>query len=219
MFILSNIVNWKGDYYFFINIAFFIFKIIFFLIFLLIILIILFRFFDNESLLNMGFVFLFTIAITSYFAFLKVDPHHDGIMLKPAIDILHGNMLFKDTFTMYGALTVLLQSLSLKIFGEYLFVLRLLTSFFYGLISVFLWLIWSNFLKKQVSTFVTIVWILMGHFYIYHYSIILFPWATVFAVFSIVLAIYLFFIYLEKDKNIYLFFIGIIISTIFWFKI
>ena len=42
-------------------------------------------------------------------ASLGVDPHHDGIMLKPALDVLSGQVLFRDTFTQYGALTTYLQ--------------------------------------------------------------------------------------------------------------
>lgn len=33
------------------------------------------------------------------FARLDVDAHHDGAMLKPALDVLAGQVLFRDTFS------------------------------------------------------------------------------------------------------------------------
>ena len=49
------------------------------------------------------------------FARTGVDPHHDGIMLKPALDVLSGQTLFRDTFSQYGALTCYLQVAALLI--------------------------------------------------------------------------------------------------------
>lgn len=47
------------------------------------------------------------------FARIGVDLHHDGIMLKPALDVLSGQVLFRDSFNQYGALTVYLHALGL----------------------------------------------------------------------------------------------------------
>lgn len=47
------------------------------------------------------------------FARIGVDMHHDGIMLKPALDVLDGQVLFRDTFSQYGPLTTLIQSAGL----------------------------------------------------------------------------------------------------------
>ena len=65
-------------------------------------------------------VFLTTFLISGYLSTIGVEPHHDGIMFKPAVDFAEGKMLFKESFSQYGALTVLLQGLAIKIFGEYL---------------------------------------------------------------------------------------------------
>ncbi|MCS6273708.1 MAG: hypothetical protein H2169_05070, partial [Opitutus sp.] len=46
------------------------------------------------------------------FAAIGVDSHHDGIMLKPAMDVLSGQVLFRDTFSQYGPLTTYFQALA-----------------------------------------------------------------------------------------------------------
>ena len=62
---------------------------------------------------------------------LGVDAHHDGIMLKPALDVLAGQVLFRDTFTQYGALTTYLQAAALWI-QPGLLSLRFMTVAAYG---------------------------------------------------------------------------------------
>ena len=54
---------------------------------------------------HLGLVFLLTVGVVGALAVLQVDPHHDGVMLKPAFDVAAGQTLFRDTFTQYGALT------------------------------------------------------------------------------------------------------------------
>jgi len=76
-------------------------------------------------------LFALTLTIASIFSVLGVDPHHQGIMFKPAFDVAHGQMLFRDTFTQYGALTTLLHAWALRIFGDYLVVIQIETALFY----------------------------------------------------------------------------------------
>ena len=59
-------------------------------------------------------------ALLVPFARIGVDLHHDGIMLKPALDVLSGQVLFRDTFMQYGALTCYLQVLALWIYPSLL---------------------------------------------------------------------------------------------------
>src|SRR4051812_34011468 len=78
-------------------------------------------------------VFIVTFAVYYPFSLIGVDPHHDGIMLKSAMDVLSGQVLFRDTFDQYGALTTYLQAFSLFSFGASLKVLKISTVFFYAL--------------------------------------------------------------------------------------
>src|SRR3954470_22772839 len=70
-----------------------------------------------------------------------VDPHHDGIMLKPALDVLAGQTLFRDTFMQYGALTTYLQALALWI-QPTLMSLRALTLLAHAVALLFLYAAW-----------------------------------------------------------------------------
>ena len=88
--------------------------------------------------------FVTILAVTSYFAHLDPDWHHDGILFKPAVDVAAGLSLFKETFTQYGALTTYLQAGAVAIFGEQLIVLRLQAAGFLSLSGVLLYLIVSR---------------------------------------------------------------------------
>jgi hypothetical protein len=50
------------------------------------------------SSISFLFLFFLTFAVAGYFSTLGIDPHHDGIMLKPAIDFAEGKILFKESF-------------------------------------------------------------------------------------------------------------------------
>ncbi|SDS08796.1 hypothetical protein [Opitutus sp. GAS368] len=79
-----------------------------------------------------------------------VDQHHDGIMLKPALDVLSGQVLFRDTFTQYGALTTYLQAAMLW-FQPTLLALRLMTVAAYALALFFLYATWRLILPRPLT--------------------------------------------------------------------
>ena len=58
---------------------------------------------------NEWILFAITSVWFSVFAFFSVDLHHDGVMLKPAMDVAAGGVVFRDTFSQYGILSPLLQ--------------------------------------------------------------------------------------------------------------
>jgi hypothetical protein len=130
--------------------------------------------------------FIVTFCWFGIFACIGVDLHHDGIMLKPATDVANGQVLFRDTFTQYGALTVFLQAFAIKLFGPYLIVIRLTTVLFYSMSVVLLYYIWRNFLSLSVF------WILYGLFLILapFYDLVwrFHPWSSVYALFFLLLA-------------------------------
>ncbi|MEK7160147.1 MAG: glycosyltransferase family 39 protein [Patescibacteria group bacterium] len=160
------------------------------------------------------FIFFVTFIISGYFSSIGTDPHHDGIVLKPAIDIVNGKMLFRDTFTQYGALTALIQALAIKIFGEYLITIKLLTAFFYGLISILIYLIWSKFLSKGLALFSWLVWLSLAPYL----SVVFLPWSSVYALFFQCFSLYLIIKYFDtKNKKIILL-AGIFGGLAFWSK-
>ena len=79
-----------------------------------------------------------------------VNLHHDGIMLKPALDVLSGQVLFRDTFMQYGSLTCYLQALALWIFPSLLSI-RLLTVAAYAISLYFNYLSWRLLLPRPLA--------------------------------------------------------------------
>ncbi|MBI4351698.1 MAG: hypothetical protein HY550_09680 [Elusimicrobia bacterium] len=168
---------------------------------------------------HLGLVFLLTAGVVGAVSLLQVDPHHDGVMLKPAFDVAAGQVLFRDTFTQYGALSAWVQALAVKIFGRYLLVIRLLTAFTYGLTAVLMWLVYSRFLPNYLNTFSCLAWLFLGYFFLNYPSMFVMPWSTVFAVCSSVFGLYLLLRFLEDGKPRFLFTSGFVTALTFWFKI
>lgn len=70
-----------------------------------------------------------------------------GVMLKPAMDVADGMVIFRDSFNQYGFLTSFIQAAAVKLFGGEVLVINLLTVVFYGLCAVELDRFWSRFLS------------------------------------------------------------------------
>lgn len=117
-----------------------------------------------------------TWLLLAPFAPIGIDPHHDGIMLKPALDVLHGQVLFRDTFCQYGALAPYLDALALGLFGPTLLVLRLTTVCFYGLSIGVLIVCWRMFLPRSLSLLAFATWLLCVPFLT---LFLLLPWSSV----------------------------------------
>jgi hypothetical protein len=159
-------------------------------------------------------IFAITLIISGYFSTIGADVHHDGIMFKPALDVSQGQMLFRDTFTQYGALTTIIQSLVIKIFGEYLIVIRLTTALFYALTSVLLYYIWRKILNQTLTFFSCLVWIFLAPYFVMTFL----PWSSVYALFFQCLTLYFYILYIGQNKTKYLFLTGIGAGLTFWCK-
>lgn len=160
------------------------------------------------------FIFFITFIVSGYFSAVGTDPHHDGIVLKPAIDVAQGKMLFRDTFTQYGALTTLIQALAIKAFGEFLITIKLTTAFFYGLIAVLIYFIWSNFLTKKLAVFSWLVWVLLAPYF----SVVFLPWSSVYALFFQCLTLYFILKYFKSKNTKMILLAGIFGGLAFWSK-
>jgi hypothetical protein len=161
-------------------------------------------------------LFVLTLTVASIFSTLNVDPYHHGIMLKPAIDVAHGQMLFRDTSTAYGAgaLTTLLQAWALSIFGDYLIVIQIETALFYGLISLCLYYLWLNILPPWLTTMSVVIWLLLAPYF----AVILpfHPWSSVYALFFQLLSLLLVLHALHKQSRLMLMLAGGVAVLAFW---
>jgi len=168
-----------------------------------------------SDVLQFLFAVFFTLSITGYFAPLGIDPHHDGILMKPAIDLLHGKMLFRDSFSQYGALTTILQAGAMHFFGEYLIVIRYLTVLFYGAIAGVMWLFWRRYIPSFLATLSVILWVGLFGFYD---QVGLLPWSAVYALLCQMIALYLLVEWTQQKKLWMMAGIGICASLAFWFR-
>ncbi|MCS6245273.1 MAG: hypothetical protein H2172_15680 [Opitutus sp.] len=112
------------------------------------------------------------------FAAIGVDSHHDGIMLKPAMDVLSGQVLFRDTFSQYGPLTTYFQALALAV-SPTLHSLRILTVLAYAGSLGFLYLAWRALLPRSLSLIASLVFV--GYAPFFHPNWPMHPWSSVMA--------------------------------------
>ena len=129
-------------------------------------------------------VFVATVVWFSIFAVARIDLHHDAVMLKPAIDVAAGKVIFRDTFCQYGALSVWIQALAVKLFGGELIVIQLLTVLFYGGIAVLSDRIFRRFLPFPFRLANLGLFWGMAPFYIVPFH----PWSSVYALFFMLLS-------------------------------
>ncbi len=160
------------------------------------------------------FLFFFTFIIAGSFSRIGIEPLHDGLQLKPALDVARGVMLFRDTFTQYGALTTLIQAGALVIFGKYLLTLKLLTAAFYGGIATLQYLIYKRILPRPIAFTTVILWVFCAPYFFW----IFLAWSSVYTLFFQLLTAYFFFIWLEKKNVRVLFWAGVTTAIVFYFK-
>lgn len=170
--------------------------------------------FKSFSFLIPPFIFLFIATVASYFSLFGIDPQHDGAILKSAIDVLEGKILFKETFTQYGAATTLLNAFALGVFGKHLLVIRLLTAFFYALIALVLYLLAKRFLPPIIALLSVAIWFGLSPYFIWVFM----PWPSVYALLFQLLSCYFLFKYIENKKSSQIFLSGAMVSLTFWFK-
>ena len=120
------------------------------------------------------------------FAAIGMDPHHDGIMLKPALDVLSGQVLFRDTFSQYGPLTTYLQAVAL-VFSPTLLGARMLTVLAYAGSLFFLYLAWRSLLPRSLSIITGVFFVVCAPFYHPEWPMI--PWSSTTALFFQAVAI------------------------------
>ncbi len=139
-----------------------------------------------------------------FYALLGIDLHHDGIMFKTAVDAANGVALFRESFSQYGVLTPLLQGAALKIFGTELLVIKLLTAVFYGASLVVFDLIWKRFFKPEEKFWrisaLSLYFLLSADCCVTSH-----PWASVYALFFLLLGVEFTLRFLEDGKRANLF--------------
>jgi 4-amino-4-deoxy-L-arabinose transferase-like glycosyltransferase len=161
-----------------------------------------------------SFLFLFTFVIAGTFSRIGIDVRHDGAMLKPALDVARGFMLYRDTFTQYGPLTSLVQAGTLLLFGKFLLTLKLLTAAFYGGIAVLQYLLYKRILPRSIAITTVILWVFCAPYFYWAYPFLI--WSSVYALFFQLVAVYLLFCWLEKKQHLFLFYAGVATACVLY---
>lgn len=147
-------------------------------------------------------LFFAGVIFFGFYSILGFDLHHDGIMFKAAVDAANGKAIFSETFSQYGVLTPLFQGLFIKIFGVELIVLKLLTAFFYGASLVVYDMIFKRFFPAK-EWYYRALYIVMYFMLSADCCVTAHPWASVYALFFLLVAMYCMLRFLDDtEKNI-----------------
>lgn len=158
-------------------------------------------------------IFTFTCLFFAYWALIGIDPHHDGVMLIPAIRVSQGAAVFRDVFCQYGLLVPLLQGGAVAVFGAELLVIRLLTVLFYAGSAVLLDLLWRRFLPSGISYLVPVLFSLLAPCTMATFH----SWNSVYALFFMLGYAYCIVAYLEKTPgNKWFLFLAGISAALTW---
>ncbi len=111
-----------------------------------------------------GLLFLVVWALLLPIAKRGLDPHHDGIMLKPALDVAEGKVLYRDSFSQYGPIPTWVQAWFIHIEGKKLLAIHHATVGCYALAAVLSFLILSEWLPILLSAGLALLWLGLGHF-------------------------------------------------------
>lgn len=152
-------------------------------------------------------IFILCFLFFGYFACLGIDPHHDGVMMIPALRVAEGQVIFRDVFYQYGLLVPLLQGMAVALFGAELLVIRLLTVCFYAGSAVLLDVLWKRFLPSKISFLVPVLFCLFSACTMVTFH----SWSSVYALFFMLLYALFMLRYLEKESSSFwnLFFAGV----------
>jgi hypothetical protein len=147
---------------------------------------------DRRDAVVAGLLSLALVMMLTPLASMDVDQEHDGIMLKPALDVLSGQVLFRETFTQYGALTTYLQAAALW-FQPTLLSLRFMTLGVYVVILCGLYAVWRQILPRSLAALAGGLFMLFLPLYERNWlggHWLLLPWSSAYALMFQVLALF-----------------------------
>ncbi len=174
---------------------------------------------NRRDVLAIGLLVLGLVLYLLPYSRLGVDFHHDGIMLKPALDVLSGQILFKESFMQYGALTCYLQVIALWV-SPTLLSLKIATIMAYAVALVFFYASWRMILPRSLTIIscVLLVWFIPAFEKdIYDHLWIMLPWSSAYAMSFQAIALFaLLKVIREEEPEKWGFVLGLAIASVFW---
>ncbi len=138
-----------------------------------------------------------TFLVSYLFALRGVDPHHQGFLLKSAVDVSRGLALYKDTFTQYGSLSIYLLVPAIRLLGESVLAINAAACAAYALCGMLLYAIVQRYTNRLVAVFCPLLAIGMAAFYFWNFH----PWPSVFALLFSLIATYCMVRYIEAASS------------------
>lgn len=135
-----------------------------------------------------------TFAVTLYFGLYGCDPHHDGVMFEAALKVAHGAVLFRDTFTQYGALAVWYDALFIKLFGDSMASIQIAAAVGMAGCGVLLYTVSKKLMGHGMALLTALLAPALSYMYFWH----LHPWSSIPALFFQLLACELVMQYKQK---------------------
>lgn len=95
-------------------------------------------------------VFIVSLLVFGYSAFLDPEPHHDGVQITPAIAVAEGLTIHRDVFDQYGPITAWIHALGVEVFGPRLLTIRLMTAVLLAVSAALMVIIARRFISSRV---------------------------------------------------------------------
>ena len=153
-----------------------------------------------------------TFGVSFLFALRGVDPHHQGFLLKSAVDVSRGLALYSETFTQYGSLAVYLLVPGIWLFGESIAAINAVTCLAYALCGMLLYRIVRRYANAVVAALCPLLAIGMAAFYFWNFH----PWPSVFALLFSLVATECMIRFIESRKNVWIAACGAATAAMFW---
>lgn len=156
-------------------------------------------------------VFIF-FPILYHFSMIDYDLHHESFLFKTAYDVANGQVLFRETFTQYGALTVYIQALFLKVFGNTIAAVNLSACVVLCAAYYVIYII----IKKMANTIIAFMGIVVAFLSDYVFKDVFHPWSSVYALLALLIAVWAWVYFVNTGKQKYIAVLGIMAAICFW---
>ena len=94
-----------------------------------------------------------------------VDPHHDGLMLKPALVVADGGVIHRDVFSQYGPMATWVHALWVVLLGPTLWAIRTGTALMLATAATFFFVAWRRAFGQGVALVaISCAFLLTPHF-------------------------------------------------------
>lgn len=157
-------------------------------------------------------IFVSSLFFVYLFASVNFDTHHTGVMFRTAYDVVNGKILFRETFTQYGALSAYLHALGLVLLGQRVTSILWVSALFYAASYALFYLLARRFASRPLSLVMTAIAILLAPYLFWDFH----PWASIFSLFFLLLTVLVMLECERRSPRIFPALAGLCAALTFW---